>query len=1169
MKKLISTIVALTMLTGIGTLWAQQDRVFTVDVSNLNWEQSYILNVMAGSEVIGQIANEFLHKHLPSEINPEVRRRTVVAYPMWMGTIHLQNGFVIDNGNHVSWNLRATLPHEMLTYEAGEAVTNPTTIYIIVEDGEQPRVSATNSTGLTADPTTVVPYRVRDERTGAEIFGRGTTEIEYYGLVKIGTQFWTRDNLRTTRWIDGTPIPTSFAIAAETDWTDALEPGILLGIRGHGQADGAVTNVNVTFADANSTDPTAVALRQRYGVLYNWFAMTRVYDAFLNQEIPASQIVDNISPQGWTVPVRAQFAEMVRYVYNLENVALTGTSNPIPGAVGGRLSGYTLEAYPTPDAVNTVQARPENNNLSGFTAIGNISRSNTPTGFNGNTMFLMMDGYVYRGPGWGGAEQLNRLAQHSMNFFQVETSLDGAHAPGFPGVQSAHRAKYVRIIRDFVCVHVFEFIETVAPTCTEQGFQLYSCIRCDVDDHRAPFEQATGHDFAFEEHVDPTCTEEGFDLYKCSFCGETDERNVVSALGHDYSGSEATCTDPQICPRPGCGVVLVEALGHDWGPIQVEEAPTCTQTGEGYRVCTRCPEEQTGIVLSALTPQNVRSEGAMVFWDAVDFATGYIVEIDGTPQPVVTTNSFDFLPILQEGGTVADVKVRPVFADQDQDRVFIHIGLQVHEFITATVDSIVPVLKSTADLDELLIYIGGNVHSTFLIDDIDSIIFRETGPFAEPCWSDVYTFTTPTTVFRVNIEDLEWADSYVYEIVVGNEVIGHLAYEFLHQHLPGEQWPTIFDRRVVAYTMLNNGRANLSTGLVLINGNFVSWNTSATGATPAHEILISYAEGEEISQPAYLFILEGNPRVTGIEIPNITPTLATLRPMMLRDERTGAPINGETTEVEYYGVVKIGIQYWIRESLRTTRFADGTPILTTDSRNTTGDWPLIMTNPACVVVWAAPGWGAFEGHAAAPGGTGIPGLGATNANSTNEADVLWRNRLGVSYNFQALINTPVAAGTAIPESDIVDRLSPNGWSIPKMDQFAMLVNYVYNINNSGTLNVPTGTGQTHGSIEGANLFEGRLIGYTVENFPGLTGVPTSNITGFGAIGNRGISNTGANNNGTRFLMIDGYSFNAAGAEIQNQHTLMSFQVYSNDGRINPMWRMISTLWAERVRLIMD
>ena len=52
------------------------------------------------------------------------------------------------------------------------------------------------------------------------------------------------------------------------------------------------------------------------------------------------------------------------------------------------------------------------------------------------------------------------------------------------------------------------------------------------------------HDFAFIETVDPTCTEVGYDLYRCE-CGEDEERNAVDALGHDYNEGTVT-TEPTV-----------------------------------------------------------------------------------------------------------------------------------------------------------------------------------------------------------------------------------------------------------------------------------------------------------------------------------------------------------------------------------------------------------------------------------------------------------------------------------------------------------------------------------------------------------------------------------------------------------------------------------------------
>ena len=1063
--------------------------IFTIDLSEITWEDSYIYNVMVGDRVIGQLAYEFLHKHLPEALEPVVRRRAVVAYPMLNGTINLQNGLVIDNGNFVSWNLRATLPHEMLTYVEGEDVAaEPTIIYLL--SGILPTMTTVDNPALARVNTTVTPYVVRDQRTGPVNNHGQTSEDFTYGMVKIGTQFWMRDNLRTTRWIDGTPIPTNFAIAAETDWTDALEPAVLVAIRGHSGA----ADANIQFADANDPSNSAISVRNRYGVLYNWFAMTRVPHAFLNQPIADSLIVDNISPQGWGVPVRAEFTDLVRYVYNIPTVAASGTITPAAfeglGAIGGRLSGYTVEAYPGTEWPNTVAANPAHaSNLSGFTAVGNVSRSNSALGFNGGTMFLMMDGYGFRPP----PGQTGRVGQHTMNFFQVSTQVNASHSPAFPAVQTAHRAKYVRLIRDNICAHIFEFAKIVPPTCTEQGFSLYSCIRCNVDENRAPFVAATGHNFVLDETIAPTCTEEGYDLYECSICGETEKRNVTQPLGHDYTGPAATCTEPQLCVR--CGIVLAEPLGHDFGPIQVDVDPTCVATGLGYKECTRCSEKDENIVLSALTPQNVRSEGAFLLWDEVDLAIGYTVEIDGTDY-TTETNSFDLHSILAGGDFSFDVRIKPIGNEP---------------------------------------FFTGNT-----------------------CWSDVYSYTAPTTVFSVNIENLEWAYSYVYEIVVNGDVIGHLAYEFLNRHVPGDPFP-LQRRAVVAYTVLDNGRANLTTGLVLDNGNFVSWNTNATGSTRPYEILISYVAGEDLqAEPTELFLVEGSPRMTTMEI-GTTHTVATLRPMMLRDERTGAEINGETTEVNYYGVVKVGIQYWTRENLRTTRFANGDPIPTAVGE--AAGWAAAANGPLAAVSWRN-----------VPGIDGSGNWIEFDANATDPLTVARRARYGVIYNFHAITRTTATMGTEL--TGFTDEISPDGWSVPMMDNVVMLINYVYNVFGSGD-NLPATTGDRDyipGTIAVPEAERGRLSGYTWGSYPGgAREWRASNLSGFTWLGAHSPSNTGGNNGTSRIHIMDGYVFVPGQADLWNQNVniLPSLRTDQNTHWHNPTWRRVNTFWGDRVRLLKD
>ena len=47
---------------------------------------------------------------------------------------------------------------------------------------------------------------------------------------------------------------------------------------------------------------------------------------------------------------------------------------------------------------------------------------------------------------------------------------------------------------------------------------------------------------------------------KCSVCGNV----YKAALGHDDSGAAATCANPKVCAREGCGFVLQNTLTHRW-----------------------------------------------------------------------------------------------------------------------------------------------------------------------------------------------------------------------------------------------------------------------------------------------------------------------------------------------------------------------------------------------------------------------------------------------------------------------------------------------------------------------------------------------------------------------------------------------------------------------------
>ena len=128
--------------------------------------------------------------------------------------------------------------------------------------------------------------------------------------------------------------------------------------------------------------------------------------------------------------------------------------------------------------------------------------------------------------------------------------------------------------------------EVIAPTCTEQGYTIYSCD-CGFSDRR-DYVEATGHDYNTEV-IAPTCTEKGYTIYSCD-CGFSDRRDYVNATGHDYKTEviASTCTeigytiytcDCGFCDRRD----YINPKGHDYKTEVI--APTCTEQGYTIYSC--------------------------------------------------------------------------------------------------------------------------------------------------------------------------------------------------------------------------------------------------------------------------------------------------------------------------------------------------------------------------------------------------------------------------------------------------------------------------------------------------------------------------------------------------------------------------------------------------------
>jgi len=132
-----------------------------------------------------------------------------------------------------------------------------------------------------------------------------------YNTVSIGTQCWTKSNLKVTKYNDGTNIPL-----------DAT-----------GGPTGNVGSSWVVTTGARTVYGHNPAKLASYGYLYNWYAAT-----------------DNrkLCPTGWHVPDSTEWGTLRNFLGgpNLASgkMKVNGTGNWIAGTVGDNSSGFSAEA---------------------------------------------------------------------------------------------------------------------------------------------------------------------------------------------------------------------------------------------------------------------------------------------------------------------------------------------------------------------------------------------------------------------------------------------------------------------------------------------------------------------------------------------------------------------------------------------------------------------------------------------------------------------------------------------------------------------------------------------------------------------------------------------------------------------------------------------------------
>ena len=148
---------------------------------------------------------------------------------------------------------------------------------------------------------------------------------------------------------------------------------------------------------------------------------------------------------------------------------------------------------------------------------------------------------------------------------------------------------------------------TTEPTEKDPGVMTYTCVICSMT-KTSPIPATGEHTFVFTRTIAPTCTAEGYDLYTCSDCGATEKRNVKPALGHKWDSgkvtTEPTEKDPGVMTYTCviCGAIKTEVIPatgphiHDWDDGVVTTEPTETTPGIRTYTCKSCGKTKTELI---------------------------------------------------------------------------------------------------------------------------------------------------------------------------------------------------------------------------------------------------------------------------------------------------------------------------------------------------------------------------------------------------------------------------------------------------------------------------------------------------------------------------------------------------------------------------------------------
>lgn len=161
-------------------------------------------------------------------------------------------------------------------------------------------LSSTNPNGGQTDNMTQVPNYLTAFKVSHKL---ADSDGNLYKTIVIDNQVWMAENLKTTKFSDGTDIPL---ITDDNEWANSMIPG---------------------YCWYNNDEKSN---KDTYGALYNWFTVN----------------TGNLCPAGWHVPTDEEWQQLELYLgMNKTDIIKKNWRGTL---IGGKLKGRKTEPEPHP-----------------------------------------------------------------------------------------------------------------------------------------------------------------------------------------------------------------------------------------------------------------------------------------------------------------------------------------------------------------------------------------------------------------------------------------------------------------------------------------------------------------------------------------------------------------------------------------------------------------------------------------------------------------------------------------------------------------------------------------------------------------------------------------------------------------------------------------------------